>query len=54
MPTDAANASVVPPAHSRHLARVLPDAELWVVPGAGHLAVMHRAAAALRWLVARS
>jgi pimeloyl-ACP methyl ester carboxylesterase len=45
---------VVPPAHARHLSHRLPHAELWEVPGAGHLAVVERAADALRWLVERA
>lgn len=45
---------VVPAGHARHLARVVPRAELRVVPGAGHLAVLEHAADALRWLVERA
>lgn len=33
---------VIPVAHAHHLASSLPDAELWVVPGAGHLAVLEQ------------
>lgn len=41
---------VVPVAHARWLADRLPDAELRVVPGAGHIAVLTAAPDALRWV----
>lgn len=43
---------IVPPGHGRRLARAVPGAELWKVPGAGHLSVMSAAEDALAWLVA--
>lgn len=42
---------IVPVAHGRWLGAHVPGAELRVVPGAGHLSVMHEAESALRWLV---
>lgn len=41
---------VVPPAHGAWLAAHIPDAQLRTAEGAGHLAVMHHAAEACRWL----
>ncbi len=43
--------AMVPSAHSEWLARQIPSAELWVEPDEGHVSVMHRAPAALAWLV---
>lgn len=41
---------VVPVAHARWLAAHLPDAELRVVPGTGHISVLTAADDALRWV----
>ncbi|GII99742.1 alpha/beta hydrolase [Sediminihabitans luteus] len=38
---------VVPPAHARMLLDALPEAELWEVPGAGHVSVLEELPAAL-------
>ena len=43
---------VVPPAHAAWLARHLPDAELRLRPGDGHITVMDGAEDALTWLAA--
>ncbi|AEE45946.1 alpha/beta fold hydrolase [Cellulomonas fimi] len=45
---------VVPPAHAHWLAAHLPDAELRVVPGTGHISVLTAAPDALTWLVERT
>ena len=45
---------VVPASHGEWLARHLPDAELWLRPGAGHISVLRDAGDALDWLVHRS
>ena len=41
---------VVPATHGRWLAEHIPDAELWVKPGEGHVSVLRHAADALAWL----
>nr|MBA3525083.1 alpha/beta hydrolase [Geodermatophilaceae bacterium] len=41
---------VVPVGHGRWLAEHIPDATLVVVPDAGHIAVLERAASALEWI----
>jgi pimeloyl-ACP methyl ester carboxylesterase len=49
--------ALTPVSHSRTMAEVLPDAELQVIPGAGHMAIIDRhdeVNAALRRLVARA
>lgn len=45
---------VVPPAHAHWLAAHLPDAELRVVPGTGHISVLTAAPDALTWVVERT
>lgn len=45
---------VVPSAHSQWLAERVARAELWLVPGAGHVSVLGSAEAALDWLVDRA
>lgn len=45
---------VVPAAHSEWLAGRIPDAELWLRPGEGHLSVLRDGAAIVDWLVSRS
>jgi pimeloyl-ACP methyl ester carboxylesterase len=44
---------VVPAAQGEWLARHLPEADLWLRPGAGHISVLADAGAALEWLVNR-
>jgi pimeloyl-ACP methyl ester carboxylesterase len=41
---------VVPASHGEWLARHVPDAELWLRPGAGHISALAAAGDALRWL----
>lgn len=45
---------VVPPAHSTWLSRVIPGAELRILPDDGHISVLRAAPAALDWLAARA
>lgn len=45
---------MVPAAHGAWLAKAIPDAELWLESGAGHISVLRRAPAALEWLADRS
>ncbi|MFJ9817326.1 alpha/beta fold hydrolase [Streptomyces sp. NPDC101151] len=45
---------VVPSSHGEWLARRCPRSELWLRPAAGHLSVLHDAAAALEWLARHS
>lgn len=45
---------IVPVAHADWLAAHLPHAELWRLPGHGHLSPMRRADEALAWLAARA
>lgn len=45
---------IVPVAHADWLARRLPDAESWRLPGDGHLSPMRRAGDALAWLAAHA
>ncbi len=45
---------IVPVSHGHWLAKHLPNAELWVRPGDGHLSVMNAGFDALDWLVARA
>jgi pimeloyl-ACP methyl ester carboxylesterase len=45
---------VVPPSHARWLADHLPDAELWLRSGDGHVSVLEAVPAAMDWLIARS
>ncbi len=47
----AADDRVVPVAHGRWNADALADAELWVRPGEGHLAVMRAGVEVLDWIV---
>jgi pimeloyl-ACP methyl ester carboxylesterase len=41
---------VVPAAHGEWLARRVPSAEMWLRPDDGHVSILTRGAAALRWL----
>lgn len=45
---------IVPVSHGHWLAKHLPNGELWVRPGDGHLSVMNAGFDALDWLVARA
>lgn len=40
----------VPSAHGVWLANQIPDADLWLVPGAGHISALTRAEEALEWI----
>lgn len=42
---------VVPASHARYLARVIPTAELLVLPGDGHVSVLRECASAMDWLL---
>jgi pimeloyl-ACP methyl ester carboxylesterase len=44
---------ITPPAHSQWLASRIPNAELRLTPGDGHISVLDHAEAALDWLLAR-
>jgi pimeloyl-ACP methyl ester carboxylesterase len=47
----AADDRVVPVAHGRWNAAALPNAELWVRPGEGHVSVMRAGVEVLDWIV---
>ena len=42
---------VIPPSHARHLLEELPDAELWLRPRDGHVAVLEALPVAMDWLL---
>lgn len=45
---------MVPSSHAEWLASHLPAAERWLMPGDGHISVLHHAPAALEWLHGRA
>ncbi|TDD07977.1 alpha/beta hydrolase, partial [Nonomuraea deserti] len=45
---------VVPVSHGRWLARHCPTAELWLLPGDGHISALRTGEAALEWLAAHA
>lgn len=45
---------VIPASHGRALAAAIPGAELWLRPGAGHVAILETLPDALAWLRARA
>ena len=45
---------VIPASHAHRLLALVPDGELWLRPGDGHISILDTSAVALDWLVARS